>query len=608
MREINSLINILIIEYHLKFKSKVILLFFFLFSINVTKFIKIDNLINEKYNQDDKKYSQFKTNYKVVVIFYPENYINNENGFNKKSINIFKNKDAINTCKSLIKRQIKIAKNHGIFGFGIIYNMMIDFNFNKAIYDSFLYDNMDNFPFFLIINYKNISYTQSQNSLIKNSIKNKNNLITLIESIKKYFISENYIKLKGKPILGIFHSVFALQIINIIRKDECEKKKNEIYIISIHYGNDTLEYINSTNSLIEFPSEIIEFKNKIKQKYIYNSYFKNLYKDENNKTEQIKKFFVINGCHPEKFYVLLKNYLNLFNPKEEKLLLFNAWNNFQDNLFLEPHNEFGFEYLNYFSKALFNLDNEVLINLDELKKKCKVAIQVHLFYLDLMNDIINKTNNIPVKFDLFISINFAEKYQYIKDYIKFFSKANYFEIIIVKNKGRDVLPFLTQFKTKYRFYKYICHIHTKKSNHAPEKGFLWRNYLFNNLLGNIQVISEILNDFEKNKKLGFIFPDTFDDIIEAYHSLSEQTKNWMNFLASKLFHNCKLGKLEHYPAGNMFWAKTAAIFQIFTHNFAEYFPNEDNQISKTIMHGIERIWLYLVKFNHFEYKIIFKIF
>lgn len=82
----------------------------------------------------------------------------------------------------------------------------------------------------------------------------------------------------------------------------------------------------------------------------------------------------------------------------------------------------------------------------------------------------------------------------------------------------------------------------------------------------------------------------------------------MNFIADKLFPNCKIGELKNFPAGNMFWAKINAISQIFTYDFSKYFPNEDAQTNDTIMHGIERIWLYLVKFNHFYYKIIFKSF
>ena len=231
-----------------------------------------------------------------------------------------------------------------------------------------------------------------------------------------------------------------------------------------------------------------------------------------------------------------------------------------------------------------------------------------LYYEELIEDIINKTNNIPVKFDLFITIISPNFYRFLDSYIKNFSKCDYYEILIVENKGRDVLPFLTQIKPKYRHYKYICHIHTKKSNTAPKIGFLWRNYLFNNLLGNINITSEILNDFENNKKLGFIFPETFHGIIQAFYILTDGTKYWMDVLSSKLFGFYSLGKLTDFPAGNMFWAKIRAIYQIFECELSEYFPKEGEQTNDTIMHAIERIWLYLVKYNHFKYKNIFKIF
>ena len=212
-------------------------------------------------------------------------------------------------------------------------------------------------------------------------------------------------------------------------------------------------------------------------------------------------------------------------------------------------------------------------------------------------DIINRTNNIPVKFDLYITVTSPEIKNRLENNIN-----------IVENKGRDVLPFLKQIKTKFKYYKYLCHIHTKKSLIAPDIGNLWRNYLYDNLLGSTSIVSEILYDFENNEKLGFIFPETYYEIIKQFFLLTEGTKKWMNFLASKLFSNYQVGELSNFPAGNMFWARMTAISQIFLYDFSEYFPEEDKQTNDTIMHAIERIWLYLVKFNKFYYKIIFKFF
>ena len=69
-----------------------------------------------------------------------------------------------------------------------------------------------------------------------------------------------------------------------------------------------------------------------------------------------------------------------------------------------------------------------------------IAVQVHLFWVDLLDEVINKTNNIPVKFDLYITTNNLKKKQIIKENIKTKSKSNHFEIKIVKNKVRDKLP------------------------------------------------------------------------------------------------------------------------------------------------------------------------
>ena len=64
---------------------------------------------------------------------------------------------------------------------------------------------------------------------------------------------------------------------------------------------------------------------------------------------------------------------------------------------------FGYSSINALSKALFNLSYISNYNIANLTKSCKIIVQVHIFYNDLINEIINKTNNIPTKFDLYIT-------------------------------------------------------------------------------------------------------------------------------------------------------------------------------------------------------------
>lgn len=89
---------------------------------------------------------------------------------------------------------------------------------------------------------------------------------------------------------------------------------------------------------------------------------------------------------------------------ENRFNFINAWNEWGEGTYLEPDKKYGYNSINSLSKSLFNLPYINKYNLHNLKKSSYIALHVHVYYEDLINDIINKTNNIPVNFDLFISV------------------------------------------------------------------------------------------------------------------------------------------------------------------------------------------------------------
>ena len=190
--------------------------------------------------------------------------------------------------------------------------------------------------------------------------------------------------------------------------------------------------------------------------------------------------------------------------------------------------------------------------------------------------------------------------------MKALSKANKFQILITPNRGRDIIPCLIQLKDILKKYKYLCHIHTKKSLINGELGKYWQNYLYENLLGNKFIIKQILSDLENHRDLGFIFPEHFYIYIRSayYYKYS----NWyhINRIFDVLFPNLNLraGSILNFPVGNMFWARIHAIYQIFDERIIKLVPEEKGQNDGTILHAIERFWLYLVKLNGFNYKTI----
>ena len=116
-----------------------------------------------------------------------------------------------------------------------------------------------------------------------------------------------------------------------------------------------------------------------------------------------------------------------------------------------------------------------------------------------------------------------------------------------------------------------------------------------------------MNDFENYNKLGFIFPEAFYKVLIVYGiKTNKKDKYYMNYLLKKINKHFKIGKKIEFPIGNMFWAKIESIHQIFSFYLTIKFPEEKGQLDETIMHGIERIWLYLVQLNGYYYKKIFK--
>ena len=246
-------------------------------------------------------------------------------------------------------------------------------------------------------------------------------------------------------------------------------------------------------------------------------------------------------------------------------------------------------------------------NLINMNKSSKILVQVNLYYENLINDIIKFTNNIPVKFDLFISLGSKNASNNIENYIENNSKAFKFKIRIFHNEENDALQSLDQVAKHIKKYRYYCHIYSEKliySNFVDE----WRNYLLNNLLGNSNIISEILTELENKENLGFIYPETFYKVLSTYgKNKIDLYSNQINLLLNEIFPNVKIIKnYSDFSEVHMFWAKTSAIYQIFKKYIVEKIKKVNKNLNNTIPNFIDRIWIYTVRLNGFYYKQIFK--
>ena len=268
---------------------------------------------------------------------------------------------------------------------------------------------------------------------------------------------------------------------------------------------------------------------------------------------------------------------------------------------MEPDDKYGYASINSLSKALFNLSYTKQSNFFDLIQKNIIAILAYVQKEDLIKDIINKTNNIPLNFNLYLFISNNVSLYEIKQYIQMNSKANKFK---VETSFNYIIDILNKFKYEFKKYKYICNINYnlyKNISYFEE----WKNYIHNNLLGNSTIISEILTDFENNNNLGLIFPERYYKSLYKFgDNINDLDLAYLNIILSKInpkFHILK-GIID-FPEGNMFWAKSNAIYKIF--RLDKHIFNS-RKLLLLLENNLDKIWIYLVGIDGYLYKTIFK--
>ncbi len=227
-----------------------------------------------------------------------------------------------------------------------------------------------------------------------------------------------------------------------------------------------------------------------------------------------------------------------------------------------------------------------------IQKNVNLAVVVHLFYHDSWNLIEEKLNNIPEKFDLFITTP--------KDNKKLFDKitktfpGTY--IIKTPNLGRDILPFLKLMTVikDFKNYQVVLKIHSKKSLHR-EDGKDW----------NKEILDELIPD---NKKL---ISENIEKLISSEGSITGPAKQYLNLSVNfevngrdltKILRNVyrdrklirkvlQINRSKYgFYAGTMFWLNIRDLKKIFDESncLSKFFAPERGQIDGTYAHAMER--------------------
>ncbi|WP_081491548.1 rhamnan synthesis F family protein [Rhodanobacter thiooxydans] len=234
----------------------------------------------------------------------------------------------------------------------------------------------------------------------------------------------------------------------------------------------------------------------------------------------------------------------------------------------------------------------------------RTGIMIHVFYIDLWDEIEAYLRNVPFPYTLLISVVHESDQQYLLDRVKGMTSASRVVVKKVENRGRDIAPFLVSFREEILGLDYICHIHTKKSLFTGSDQKEWRRHLFDALLGSRERVHSILCHLEQDGRLGILYPETF-------HAIPYWGHGWLSnkvigaALAQRLSIPINIHGYVDYPAGSMFWARTSALSSLFSLGLKfEDFPDEAGQKDGTLQHAIERLFVLQAIASGYRYAVI----
>jgi hypothetical protein len=299
----------------------------------LNKVIEINNKLPESYFEDNIDFTKYSTKIKPIAIYYSNiyyikfNYFSINNNFN--IFNFFRNiksntksKDYFQKIKEgdkkylynynyayreLLKRQINLAKSQGVYGFAFYYYWFS----GKTIFDiplRIISKLNINFSFMLI--WKNENIINSKKEIVIKEKYNNNYAKKFILDIKKYLLNDKYIRIEGRPVIGLYNpkNIKNLKEIILIWRKTAKKYNIHIYIISaVNEINETkikilnlfdAGYISPQNDL--FKSDLI--KNTRENFY----YYYGLFYSKMITNDKIRNFTIFKGNIIKWIILLLK--------------------------------------------------------------------------------------------------------------------------------------------------------------------------------------------------------------------------------------------------------------------------------------------------------------
>jgi len=224
-----------------------------------------------------------------------------------------------------------------------------------------------------------------------------------------------------------------------------------------------------------------------------------------------------------------------------------------------------------------------------IETKARVGVVVHVYYPELLDEIIRQLVAIPVTFDLIIT---NASGQALSADISQLARISNVVLLDVENRGRDILPLVQVVNAGLLDqYQVILKVHTKRSEwragHAElvGTGDEWRDQLLSSLLGDVANVATILNAFATSSRLGLVTADGSVLGPEFWGDNQAVTAGLLRRLELDL-----RPPDVKFAAGSMYWIRGFLLQGLRALNLSAIdFEAETGQVNVTTAHAIERL-------------------
>lgn len=234
----------------------------------------------------------------------------------------------------------------------------------------------------------------------------------------------------------------------------------------------------------------------------------------------------------------------------------------------------------------------------------RIAVCVHVYYTDTLDELISYCENIPIPFDLIVTTDNVSKKVAIQDFLderrRVLEVRSAVVLIVEKNVGADTSALLITCRDYmlHGNYDLVCRLHSKKS---PQDGAgrarFFKRHLFENLIYSKGYVANVLKLFADDDQLGIAFPPAihvhYGTLGYGWFGNRPRTERVATEIGVKVRFD---ESTPLAPFGGMFWFRPAALEKLFRHQWKwRDFEHDKTYGDGDLPHAIERLYAYVAQ-------------